>query len=115
MNQLGKDFRAYVASTNIPGCTVTQEDEDHITFSTQKATGGVTFYAFEGIPEIVELRICDVDQPDEPTFFLHFELEDEKRAEELFLQMVEALTQQDQFDTRRVLLCCTAGMTTSMF
>lgn len=115
MNQLGKDFRAHVAATTIAGCTITQTDDDHFTFTTDKAVGAVAFYAFEGMPEIVELRICDVDQPDDPTFFLHFELEDEKRAEELFSQMVDALAQQDQYNTRRVLLCCTAGMTTSMF
>lgn len=115
MNQLGRTFRDHVAATSIEGCRITQSDDDHFEFATPKATGAVTFYAFENAPEIVELRVADTDRPDEPTFFLHFELEDESRAEELFAQMVEALAEQEQYDTTRVLLCCTAGMTTSLF
>ncbi len=115
MNELGRRFREHVLSTHIDGCTVLQLDENTIELRTPHAIGAVVFYAFDDMPEIVELRIADVECADEPTFFLHFELEDEDRAQELFAQMVDALSHQDDFDTARVLLCCTAGMTTSLF
>lgn len=115
MNRLGRDFRAYVLSTHIDDCSVHRVDDDRIELVTPRAVGSVGFYAFGDAPEIVELSIVEKDRPDEPTFFLHFELTDEARAEELFLQMIDTLAQQDRFDTKRVLLCCTAGMTTSLF
>ncbi|MDO4539024.1 MAG: ROK family protein [Coriobacteriales bacterium] len=116
MNELGHSFRARVLASNIPNCTVTQTDENHFAFATEHALGAVNFYDLgEDIPEIVELSIIDPEAPDEPKFFLHFELEDEARANDLFSEMLEQLQQQDQFDTTRVLLCCTAGFTTSMF
>lgn len=115
MNQLGRDFRAYVANYPIPNCTTEQVDDDHIVLSTPHARGEVIFYAFEDAPEIVELRIVDTECSCEPKFFLHFELEDEARAEELFGEMASELQHEDLFGTTRVLLCCTAGLTTSMF
>lgn len=115
MGSIGEVFRAYVLGEKVDGCTIEKKDDDHIVFTTSAAVGTVTFYALEDMPEIAELRIVDVENPDEPTFFLHFELEDEKRAKELFAQMIEALAQQDTYETKKVLLCCTAGMTTFMF
>ena len=115
MNELGRRFRAHVLSTTIPDCTITQTDDDHITLATPDAVGEVIFYAFGDAPEIVELRIQNPECDAEPKFFLHFELEDEERAIELFDEMASELQDRDRYDTTRVLLCCTAGMTTSMF
>ncbi len=115
MDQIGRDFRAHVLSQDIPGCEIKQIDDEHITLTTPESTGEVNFYAFDDAPEIVELRVTDANCTCEPSFFLHFELEDERRAEELFAEMAETLAQKDRFSTTRVLLCCTAGLTTSMF
>lgn len=115
MNQLGRDYRDHILSCRIAECAIEQVDDDHIRLSTPGALGEVVFYAFDDAPEIVELRISDVSHPDEPSFFLHFELTDDARAKELFAQMASELEHQKQYETKRVLLCCTAGMTTSMF
>ena len=71
MNQLSKDFRAYVLGLDLEGCIIAQVDEDHITLTTQDARGEVTFYSFTNLPDIVELRIVDADCDSEPKFFLH--------------------------------------------
>lgn len=116
MSQLGASFRAHVLQTSIPGCTIEQLDDEHIQLKTEHALGAVNFYDFgEGLPEVVELSIVDPDVPDEPKFFLHFELDDEDRAEELFSEMTDELQQDERYRTTRVLLCCTAGLTTTMF
>lgn len=115
MSELGKSFRAHVLSLSIPGCTIEQVDEDHITLTTEHAHGEVNFYAFDDMPEIVELSVMDADCDCEPKFFLHFELEDEARARELMGEMASVLQQRDLYETTRVLLCCTAGLTTTMF
>lgn len=116
MSELGSTFRTHVLAADIPNCTITRVDDEHIRLVTSHATGEVNFYDLgDDLPEIVELSIIDPDCPNEPKFFLHFELEDEARAEELFSEMTDQLQQQDRFDTTRVLLCCTAGLTTTMF
>lgn len=116
MSTLGTIFRRHILAASIPGCTITKLDDEHISLIAGHALGAVNFYDFgKEMPEIVELSIVDPDAPDEPKFFLHFELEDEARAEELFDEMCDGMRQQDRFDTTRVLLCCTAGLTTTMF
>lgn len=115
MDKLGRQFREYVLGTAIPDCSVQKIDDEHITLTTSDAVGEVNFYAFDDAPEIVELRIANPECDCEPKFFLHFELEDEGRAEELFDEMASELEHHDRYDTTHVLLCCTAGMTTSMF
>lgn len=116
MNALGQAFRAHVANADIADCTITQQDDDHLILTTDHAVGRVSFYELEeGSPEIVELSVIDPDAPTEPKFFLHFELVDEPHAEELFDEMTSTLQERDLYDTTRVLLCCTAGLTTTMF
>ena len=115
MNELGQSFRAFVLSQHIDGCTIAAADDDHIKLTTTDAAGAVNFYRFDDMPEVVELSVVDIDCPDDPKFFLHFELDDEARAEELFREMAQVLQERDLFDTTRVLLCCTAGLTTTMF
>lgn len=116
MSQIGTEFRAHVLAYQAPGCTITQRDADHIELTCSHAHGQVNFYDLgEEFPEIVELAAIDPDCPDDPKFFLHFELDDEARAKELFAQLTATLQEQDLYDTTRVLLCCTAGLTTTMF
>lgn len=116
MSNLGSTFRSYVLSSPLPGGTIEQVDNDHIALTVDHARGEVNFYDLgEEFPEVVELRIVDPDYPDDAKFFLHFELESEERAEELFTEMLEELSEQGSFETRRVLLCCTSGLTTTMF
>ena len=116
MSDLGKSFRAHILATTIPGCAITQVDESHISLTADHAIGAVNFYDLdEGLPEIVELSITDVEGTGEPKFFLHFELDDEARAKELFAEMSDELGHQDRFGITRILLCCTAGFTTTLF
>lgn len=114
--QLGSEYRSWILRHAQQGYAVSSTDRDHIELSDAKAKAFVTFYELdENEPEIVELRIQRVDCDCEDLFFLHFELEDEARAEELFGEMLEVFDQQGRGQTVRVLLCCTAGFTTTMF
>lgn len=116
MSQIGNDLRAYVLNQSTPNCTITQLDEDHIVLDANHAKSEVTFYNLgDEFAEIVELRITDPDSPDDAKFFLHFELDDLVRAKELVGEMVGELSFKSHYETKRVLLCCTAGLTTTMF
>ena len=103
--QLGSEYRSWILRHAQQGYAVSSTDRDHIELSDAKAKAFVTFYELdENEPEIVELRIQRVDCDCEDLFFLHFELEDEARAEELFGEMLEVFDQQGRGQTVRVLL-----------
>ncbi len=117
MAQNYQDFRSWILSRSIDGCTIRSVDDDTIVLSTEHAEAKVTFYEVgDGAPRIVEFTILRSSCEDcEPVFHLHFELTDLNRAEELFEEMLEVLLKQGTRETQTVLLCCTTGLTTMMF
>lgn len=115
MSDIRKSYRAWVAAQVPEGCTVEVLDDDHVRFEGTAAIGEVNFYCMEPDPDIVELRVFRRGFEDDTEFFLHFELVDEERARELFVEMVDALSEHAADETTHVLLCCTSGMTTMLF
>ena len=114
MSELGETFRSWIAEQQPAGCSVSVLDDDHLLIKREGVTGQVNFYAFDDAPEVVELCVTE-DASGENRFFLHFELEDLERAEQLFGEMMSALQGGHDGGQRRILLCCTVGMTTSLF
>lgn len=82
-----------------------------MTLKTEFAEALVTIYYLEFT--IMEFRITD--NSGENVFYLHFELTDTERAKELFAEMKTCLLKQKSDNTLHVMLCCTAGLTTSFF
>ena len=122
MTELASTFRDWVLSRTamlshvIEGCTVEAPDDEHVRIRTEKATANVNFYELDpGAPEIVELNIIPTDDPDNPTFFLHFEMDDLEHAQQLFDELTDTLSQLTVKRTTRILLSCTSGLTTSFF
>lgn len=114
MNAMRRAFLDWIVSRRIEGCGIEVIDDEHIALATDSAAGAVNFYSFEDMPEVVELVVTEAGSED-PVFFLHFELEDLDRAKELFDEMCGVLLETGKSSTRHVLLCCTVGMTTTMF
>ena len=114
MGDTGRTFRDWVVAREVAGCTTTVQDDDHIVIKHDCMTGQVNFYRFDDMPEVVELAVTE-DASGENRFFLHFELEDLDRAKQLFGEMAEVLEESCDAGGTRVLLCCTVGMTTTMF
>lgn len=114
MNELGRAYRDWIVSQTVEGCVTTALDDDHVAFEHERMTGRVNFYAFDDMPEVVELSATD-NATEDNLFFLHFELTDLDRAQELFDEMRDVLETVDRSETSRVLLCCTVGMTTTLF
>ncbi|MBP3893442.1 MAG: ROK family protein [Atopobiaceae bacterium] len=122
MTSLANDFRSWILSRAallshaVPGCTVESPDDEHVRIITEKATANVNFYELDpGAPEIVELNIIPTDDPDNPTFFLHFEMDDLEHAQQLFDELTDTLSQLTTQKATRILLSCTSGLTTSFF
>lgn len=111
---IGKRYREWVLSRRIEGCTVTWEDNENIRLATSTMFGRMTFFSQKDGPEVVEMRITRKTDG-APMFRVRFELTDELRAKELFLEMAEVLDETDLRGITRVLLCCAAGITTTMY
>ena len=107
-------FYDWIVSQQIKDCRIEAVSDESVSLKTESATAAVNFYSFEDMPDIVEL-VVNENGCEDPAFFLHFEVEDLDRAKELFGEMRDVLVETGKSSTRRVLLCCTVGMTTSMF
>lgn len=108
-------YREWVLSRRIEGCTITWEDNEHIRLATNSMFGKIIFHPRgEDVPEIVEMHITRKTDG-APMFRVRFELDDELRAKEQFLEMAEVLDRADARGMVRVLLCCAAGVTTTMY
>ncbi len=87
-------------------------EKDVFTVKTDYALAKVIFYHLE--VEVIELNITNI-KDNEIKFFLHFELNDLKHAEDLFCEMMESLDKLKDKQKTTVLLCCTSGLTTNFF
>lgn len=114
MSTVGSAFRAWVLAQSVCGTEPVATGGDAFRIETPSATAEVNIYPFDDGTEIVEYRIVRAADG-EQTFFLHALLDDLGRAEELFHQMAEALEEARTHKTTHVLLCCTSGLTTSLF
>ncbi len=111
---VGKRYREWVLSRRIHGCTITWTDNEHISLATATMFGKITFFPQDNEPEVVEMRIVrKIDGA--PMFRVRFELNDELRAQELFMEMTDTLEHRNARIATRVLLCCTAGITSIMY
>ena len=115
MQAIGRSFRNWVLSQRVRGAAAVAVSDQHYVITSDDAIAEINFY-FGYDPnddrEIVELLV--MTSPDErPAFYLHFMLEDLKRAQELFSEMAHAMEEDVGRQAKQVLLCCTSGMTTS--
>ncbi|MDO4404804.1 MAG: ROK family protein [Atopobiaceae bacterium] len=111
---ISKRYREWVLCRRIEGCTITWEDNENIRLATDSMFGRMTFFHQKDGPEVVEMRIARKTDG-APMFRVRFELTDELRAQELFLEMAAVLEEADLRGTTRVLLCCAAGVTTTIY
>ena len=110
----GERFRAWIMGQQMDGCELGATDAMHLTLTSDAARGEINFYDMGDGSEIAEMRIFRATD-DEQVFFLHFMMDDEEHARELFDEMAEAFVELGSQEARHVLLCCTCGITTSMF
>ena len=87
---------------------------DSVRIDAGTAVAQVNFWPYEDDLEIAEYQITRTSDG-EPFFFLHVLLDDLNRAKELFLEMEEALEDDEGQTTTHVLLCCTSALTTTLF
>lgn len=107
------DFKAWVLEHNGDDYDIKLENDDNIKLLTEYGEASIQFTQIdEGT--IVEFSIVS-KKDDSVKFYLHFELNDEDHAKQLYDEMVETLINLKNEKTLKVLLSCSAGLTTSMF
>ncbi|MEE8808058.1 MAG: ROK family protein [Lactimicrobium sp.] len=108
------DYRSWIMAQK-PSCgEVEKVDDNHFQIVTAYALAQINFYQIENEPEVIEFRI-ERTKDGEVVFFLHFHADPEEHAKALFEQMIEVLQETGKHHATRILLCCTAGLTTSYF
>ena len=113
MSELTQVYREWIMAQQLEGCTLIKNEEGNIIIENDLVKGWVGFYDIDEMT-IVELRL-ERALDGEPAFFLHFELEDLVRAQDLFNEMADALYSATHLEVKHVLLCCTCGVTTTFF
>ena len=108
------DLRGWIREQPHKGYAANLDDDNHFVLETDFATAEISFYDMSPDPEIVELRI-EERATGEARFFLHFHPVDRGHSIQLFHEMIQALLDIGDKQRTEVLLCCTAGMTTSFF
>ena len=120
MTDLGEAFISWILEQPLPGEATHGRSDGPIaatvSIRTDRATGTVNVYDLgQSTPDIVEFRIVRAGYEDDPAFHLHFELLDLARAQELFGEMLDVFVRLEHPEPTKVLLCCSGGLTTTMF
>ena len=107
------DFKAWILKHSNDEYRMTLENDQLIMLRTDYGEASIQFTEIEE-NTIVEFKIT-FDKDHSVKFYLHFELNDENHAKQLYDEMVETLIGLKDQKTLKVLLSCSAGLTTSMF
>lgn len=107
------DFKTWILAHQQEDYQIVEENEECIKLVTDYGEATITFTPLEGTV-IVEFNII-TKKDGSVKFYLHFELNDEDHAKQLYNELVETLVNLKDEKTLQVLLSCSAGLTTSMF
>lgn len=107
------DFKGWIQTHENDEYRVVVENDHLITLISDYGQAAISFTEIEE-NTIVEFSITS-NKDNSVKFYLHFELKDEDHAKQLYDEMIETLMGLKNAKTVRVLLSCSAGLTTSMF
>lgn len=103
-------YRKWIIQRGTEAFPITENESGNLEIASIYALGRVNFY--EG--DTVELRI-DTIRDEKTEFFLHFQINDLKRAQDLYVEMEEAMRHLRDSHAVNILLSCTSGLTTSYY
>ena len=106
-------FKEWIKNHETKDYQIIENNQDCIELNTDYGKAEIHFTdVTEGT--IVEFNIVSY-KDQEVKFYLHFELNDEDHAHQLYDEMVETLIELKNKKILKVLLSCSSGLTTSMF
>lgn len=103
-------YRKWIIQRGTESFPVTENEEGNLEIESKYGLGRVNFYD----EDVIELRIDSIRE-EKTEFFLHFQLTDLKRAQDLYVEMEEAMRNLKDKHIVKILLTCTSGLTTSYY
>ncbi len=100
LNQKSSQYNLHIDSSN----------NNKIKIETQYCLGEIVFHP----QNIIELSIIN-SNTSEPIFYLHFQMTSMKHAIDLFNEMIETLINLNDHTNKKILICCSSGLTSSYF
>jgi len=107
------DFKSWIQEQQSDEYQIIVESDQLIKLRTDYGEASISFIEIED-NTIVEFNIIS-NKDNVVKFYLHFELKDEEHTKQLYNEMIETLLGLKNEKTLKVLLSCSAGLTTSMF
>lgn len=111
--KLDFDFQYWILGHQEEDYGIVKKTDQLIQLMTDYGEASIQFTKIED-NTIVEFNVIS-NKDNAIKFYLHFELNDEEHAKQLYDEMVETLVGLKNEKTIKVLLSCSAGLTTSMF
>ena len=111
--KLDFDFQSWILGHQEDDYQIIKKNDQLIQLMTDYGEASIQFTKIEN-NTIVEFNVIS-NKDNAVKFYLHFELNDEEHAKQLYDEMVETLVGLKNEKTIKVLLSCSAGLTTSMF
>jgi cellobiose-specific phosphotransferase system component IIB len=109
-SNLDFDFRNWILKQESDDYLIENPNKDTFILETDYGKATIRFYP----DDIVEFSITS-NKDGEVKYYLHFQLNDEEHAKQLFEEMAAALVSLKNEKTIKVLLSCTSAFTTSYF
>ncbi len=105
-------FKEWILNQNNPhySMCLDEKNDNHIIITTEHCLCEVTFH----INNIIELSITQI-YTNEIVFYLHFQMTSMKHAIDLFNEMIDTLLNITKKTNKKILICCTSGLTSSFF
>ncbi len=110
---LNFDFKSWIQNHHTDDYRIVLENDQLIKLITDYGEAKINFIEIDD-NIIVEFNIIS-NKDNSVKFYLHFELNDENHAKQLYDEMVKTLIGLKDEKTIQVLLSCSAGLTTAMF
>lgn len=104
------EYREWLLEQTSPEYELIQTDDRHIRLETDYAVSEIVFYK----DEIIEISVTS-SKDGSLKYYLHFQLQDDKHAKDMFTEMTEALLELKNSRKMRVLFSCTSAATTTFF
>ena len=103
-------FKKWILAREYEGVEIIEENVNHVKLITDTCIGEVRFNELDIIELIVTNKIIDNVE-----FYIHFQMNNLHHSMSLFEEMMECIHKSMNKTTKKILLSCSSGFTTSMF
>lgn len=103
-------FKKWILAQDYEGVEIVEENINHVKIITDTCVGEVVFNELDIIELIVTNKVIDNVE-----FYIHFQMTNLHHSISLFEEMMECIQNAMRKTTKKVLLSCSSGFTTSMF